>query len=182
MKKVAVLVGSNRRESLNLKFAKALAKLAEGRLEFVFADIANMEMFNDDLVENFPAAPQAMKDVVASADAVLLVTPEYNCTITAVLKSAIDWGTRPVGENAWNGKPGAIVGATPGAIGTAAAQMHLRSIMTGLGLILMGRPEVFVQVGPDLIDENSNITNEDTKKFLSGFIDSLAKWIDRVGE
>ena len=181
MKKVAVLVGSNRRESINMKFAKALAKLAEGRLAFHFADIASMPMFNDDLVADLPGSVRSMKDLVAQADAVLLVTPEYNRTITAVMKSAIDWGTRPAGQNSWNGKPGAIIGATPGAIGTAAAQMHMRSIMTGLGLILMGRPEVFLQMKPDLIDEDFNITNEDTKKFLSGYIDSFSAWIDRVG-
>ena len=121
MKKVAVLVGSNRRDSINLKFARALAKLAEGRLEFQFADIIALPMFNDDLVADLPDSVRAMKDLVAGADGVLLVTPEYNRSFTALLKSAVDWGTRPAGENSWNGKPGAIVGASPGVIGTTAA-------------------------------------------------------------
>lgn len=181
MKTIAVLVGSNRKKSVNLKFARALEKLAEGKLKFDFVDLPAIPMFNDDDVADYPAAAQALKDKVAAADGVLFVTPEYNRSIPALLKSAIDWGTRPPGHNSWNGKPMAIVGATPGVIGTAVAQAHLRSIMVILGGIVMGRPEVYFQMKEGLVDDDHNVTSEDTAKFLTGFLDGFAKWIDKVG-
>ncbi|MFN0264455.1 NADPH-dependent FMN reductase [Tepidamorphus sp. 3E244] len=180
MKKIAVIVGSNRKESINRKLAEALGKLAEGRLEFVYPDIEALPMFNDDLVENYPASARAVKDMVESADGVILVTPEYNRSIPALLKNAIDWLTRPVGENSWNGKPGAFMGTSPGKISTMAAQMHLRDIMVGLGLIIMGRPEMLIQMTPDLIDDDMKFADEDTRKFFNSFIDKFDKWIDQV--
>lgn len=180
MKTIAVLVGSNRKQSINLKFARALGKLAQGKLDFRYADLGAMPMFNDDLVADLPQSVRAMKDLVAQADGVLLVTPEHNRTFTALLKSAIDWGTRPYGENSWNGKPGAIVGASPGAIGTMAAQVHLRSVMSGLGLIVMGQPEMLIQLPPDLIDDDFNVTNDKTREFFQGFIDRFDAWIERT--
>lgn len=177
MKTVAVLVGSNRKNSLNLKFARALEKIAEGRLAFDFIDLAAIPMFNDDLVPDMPEPARVLKQKIAAADGLLFVTPEYNRSIPALLKSAIDWGTRPPKENVFVGKRGAIAGATPGAIGTAAAQMHLRSILVSTGVLLHGRPEVFFHAKPGLIDDAFNITEEGTREFLSSFIDALADWI-----
>ncbi|MCR4265761.1 NADPH-dependent FMN reductase [Nitratireductor sp. ZSWI3] len=177
MKTIAVLVGSNRKESINLKFAQALEKLAAGRLKFDYVDLVSLPMYNDDDIPNYPASAQALKDKVEAADGVLFVTPEYNRSIPPILKNAVDWASRPWGKNSWVGKHAAIVGASPGAIGTIAAQMHLRAIMVGLGTILMGRPEVYFQMRPGLVDENNDITDPETKTFLSGFIDDFASWV-----
>lgn len=178
MKKIAVLVGSNRKESINLKFAKALEKLAGDRLRFEYADLVSLPMYNDDEVPNYPAAAQALKDLIEGADGVLLLTPEFNRSIPPLLKNAIDWASRPWGKNSWIGKPAAVVGASPGVIGAAAAQAHLRSIMVVLGTVLMGRPEVYLQVKPGLFDENFDITDPDTRTFLGDFIDNFVAWVD----
>ncbi|WP_367718415.1 NADPH-dependent FMN reductase [Nitratireductor sp. GISD-1A_MAKvit] len=177
MKNILVLVGSNRKDSINRKFAQALEKLAEGRLEFEYFDLATLPMYNDDEALDYPASARHLKDRVAAADGVLFVTPEHNRSIPAVLKNAIDWGSRPWGENSWTGKPTAIVGASPGAMGAIAAQIHLRSIMVSLGAFLMTSPEVYLQMKPGLFDENNDIPNEDTRAFLTGFVDSLAAWV-----
>ncbi|MAS15036.1 MAG: NADPH-dependent FMN reductase [Nitratireductor sp.] len=184
MKKILVLVGSNRKESINHKFAQALEKLADGRLAFEYFDLTTLPMYNDDDVGAYPAAAQQLKDSVAAADGVLLVTPEHNRSIPAVLKNAIDWGSRPWGQNSWTGKATAIVGSSPGAMGAIAAQIHLRSIMVSLGATLLTSPEVYLQMKPGLIDQNNDITNEETKAFLTGFIDKFSAWVgsaqDRV--
>ncbi|MCC0056362.1 MAG: NAD(P)H-dependent oxidoreductase [Rhodobiaceae bacterium] len=177
MKTIAVLVGSNRKDSLNLKFARALEKIASGRLAFDFIDVAAIPMFNDDHVADMPAPAREMKAKIKAADGLLFVTPEYNRSIPAVLKSAIDWGTRPPKENVFVGKRGAITGATGGMIGTAAAQMHLRTILVTVGVLVQGRPEVFFRALPGLIDEDFNITEEGTREFLTTFIDALADWV-----
>ncbi|WP_048648366.1 NADPH-dependent FMN reductase [Nitratireductor soli] len=177
MKKIVVLVGSNRKESVNLKFARALEKLAAGRLEFDYADLAALPMYNDDELANPPAAVGALKAKVADADGVLFVTPEYNRSIPALLKNAVDWVSRPYGDNDWAGKPAAIVGSSPGVIGTATAQMHLRTIMISLGATLMGQPEVFLQFKEGLFDGNDAVADADTEKFLAGFIDRFTGWV-----
>ncbi|UUP16346.1 NADPH-dependent FMN reductase [Nitratireductor thuwali] len=177
MKKIAVLVGSNRKESVNLKFARALEKLAAGRLAFDYLDLSVLPMYNDDHMDPFPETARSMKSRIEAADGVLLVTPEYNRSVPPLLKNAIDWASRPYGKNSWVAKPAAIVGASPGVIGTAAAQIHLRSIMVGLGTVLMGRPEVYLHMKPGLIDDRNNITDPETEAFLRGFIDNLTDWV-----
>ncbi|EKF17242.1 NADPH-dependent FMN reductase [Nitratireductor pacificus] len=182
MKKIVVLVGSNRRESINLKFARALGRLASGRLEFDFADLSALPMYNDDDLAQPPAAVRALKEKVAAADGVLFVTPEYNRSIPALLKNAIDWVSRPYGDNDWAGKAAAIVGTSPGVIGTATAQMHLRTIMISLGGTLMGQPEVFLQYKEGLFDNENAVTDEGTEMFLNGFIDRFVGWVDVAQE
>ncbi|WP_336072220.1 NADPH-dependent FMN reductase [Nitratireductor rhodophyticola] len=177
MKKILVLVGSNRKESINRKFAEALEKLADGRLEFEYFDLTALPMYNDDDVAEYPASAQQLKDSVAAADGILFVTPEHNRSIPAILKNAIDWASRPWGQNSWTGKATAIVGSSPGAMGAIAAQIHLRSIMVSLGATLMTSPEVYLQMKPGLVDENNDIANEDTRAFLSGFVDRLSAWV-----
>lgn len=177
MKKIAVLVGSNRKESINLKLAHALEKLSHATLQFDFVDLVSIPMFNDDDVAAMPASARAMKDKVAAADGLLFITPEYNRSITALLKSALDWGTRPWGENVWAGKRGAIAGASPGAVGTAVAQMHLRSVLVSCGVLISGHPEVFLHLKPGLIDDGFNVTDESTRQFLQGFVDGLGAWV-----
>jgi len=179
MQKVAVFVGSLRRDSINLRFAKALERLSESRLEFVYPDLGSLPLYNDDLWANPPESVLKLKDAIAAADAVLFVTPEYNRTIPSALSNAIFWGSRPWGQNSWADKPGAVVGTSPGLIGTAVAQSHLRSVLTGLEIVLLGQPEVYFQTKPGLIDDNFEVTDEQTAAFLKGWADKFASWIDR---
>ena len=141
--------------------------------------IDDLPMFNQDLEGNLPAEAVRFKSEVASADGVLIVTPEHDRSIPAVLKNAVDWGARPYGKNSWTGKPAFITGTSPGAIGSALAQQHLRSVMTGLGMILLGG-EAYITFKPNLIDEQGNIADESTQKFLQGFIDRFASLVGRL--
>ena len=179
MFKVAVLVGSVRPNSTNLQFARAIEKLALGRLQFDYLDIGSLPFYDDARWNDPPASVIRLKEQIAAADAVLFVTPEYNRSIPGVLKNAIDWPSRPFGQSVWEGKPAAIVGATAGQSGTAQAQAHLRSILVVLGVILMGRPEVYQTLKPGLIDENFLITDERTRLFLQNWVDSFVAWIAR---
>jgi chromate reductase len=182
MTKVAVFVGSLRRESLNRQFALALARLAEPKgLAFSLAKLDDLPLYNEDLWENPPAAVLRMKAEIQAADAVLFVTPEYNRSIPAVIKNALDWGSRPAGQAAWPGKPAGIVGASPGAIGTAVAQSHLRSIATVFGLALVSRPEIYLSAKPGLFGPDHSVTDEGTRKLLDGYLDAFAAWIRKVG-
>jgi len=178
MKTVAVLVGSLRRESINRKFAEALGRLAEGRLKFQFVEIGDLPLYNEDLWENPPQSVIRMKREVEAADAVLFVTPEYNRYFSPAIKNAIDWGTRPWGQNSWAGKPSTVIGATPGATGASAGQNTLKGLLTVVDTILMGQPEVYFTHKPDLFDEANNIANPETKAFLSTWVDRFASWID----
>ena len=178
MHQVAVIVGSLRRESINLRFAKALAKLAEATLEFKLLELADVPLYNDDLWQAPPEAVLRLKREVGAADAVLFVTPEYNRSIPAVVKNVVDWGSRPYGKNSWAGKPGAIVGTSMGAIGTAVAQSHLRSVLVGCDVALMGAPEVYFQTKPGLIADDFTVTDEKSRAFLSSFIAKFASHIE----
>jgi chromate reductase len=176
---LAVIVGSNRRDSINRKLAHALARLGAGSFEASFPRIDDLPMFNQDLESNLPAEVVRFKGELARADAVLIVTPEHDRSIPAVLKNAVDWGARPYGKNSWAGKPAFITGTSPGAIGSALAQQHLRSVMIGLGVILLGG-EAYVTFKPDLVDEAGDIADEGTRNFLQGFIDRFATLVQRL--
>jgi chromate reductase len=176
---LAVIVGSNRRDSINRKLAHALAKLGAGSFDANFPRIDDLPMFNQDLEGNLPAEVVRYKNELARADAVLIVTPEHDRSIPALLKNAVDWGARPYGKNSWVGKPAFITGTSPGAIGSALAQHHLRSIMVGLGATLLGG-EAYVTFKPDLVDEAGNIADEGTRQFLQGFIDRFATLVRRL--
>lgn len=179
MYKIAVLIGSTKPNSINVKFARALEKLAVGRLAFDYLDIGSLPFYDDTLWDNPPESVVRMKEQIASADGVLFVTPEFNRSIPGVLKNAIDWPSRPYGQSVWAGKPGAIVGATPGAIGTAVAQSHLRSITAVLDIPLMGQPEIYFTVKPGLIDEDYLITDDKTRAFLAGWVAKYTTWVSR---
>ncbi|MFY9896109.1 MAG: NADPH-dependent FMN reductase [Xanthobacteraceae bacterium] len=176
---LAVVVGSNRRDSINRKLALALAKLGADKFDANFVRIDHLPMFNQDLEGSLPPEVVRYKNELAQADGILIVTPEHDRSIPAVLKSAIDWGARPYGQNSWAGKPAFITGTSPGAIGSAIAQQHLRSVMVSLGVILMGG-EAYVTFKPNLIDEHGNIADESTQKFLQGFVDRFATLVERL--
>jgi chromate reductase, NAD(P)H dehydrogenase (quinone) len=176
---IAVIVGSNRRDSINRKLAHALARLGAGKFETTFARIDDLPMFNQDNEANLPAEVTRFKQQIARADGVLFVTPEHDRSIPAVLKNAIDWGARPYGTSVWAEKPAFITGTSPGAIGSALAQQHLRTILVSLGAILLGG-EAYVTFKPNLIDEQGAIGDEGTAKFLQGFLDRFATLVERL--
>jgi len=175
--KIAVVVGSLRKESINRKLALAIAKLAAGKLDLKLVDLSDLPLFNQDLEADYPAAAQRVKAEIAGADAVLFVTPEHNRSIPAALKNVIDWVSRPYGTSKWAGKPGAIVGTSGGAVGTAVAQEHLRSILVAQGIALLGRPEVYFVYKDGVFDAEHTVTDPAAKKILDGFIDAFAGWV-----
>lgn len=174
---IAVIVGSLRKESFNKKLMLAIDKLNHPNLKFHILDLTEIPLFNQDYENNLPASVANLKNEIVNADGVLFVTPEYNRSIPGVLKNIIDWGSRPYGKNSWTNKPVSIIGTSQGSVATAVAQAHLRSILVAIGAIVMGQPEVYIIYKNELIDENYNITNEGTKKFLQEFLDRFSKWV-----
>ena len=176
---IAVIVGSNRRESINRRYAKALAKLGAAKFDANFVRIDDLPMFNQDNESNLPPEVVRFKDEIKKADGVLIVTPEHDRSMPAVLKNAVDWGARPFGTSVWPGKPGFITGTSGGAIGTALVQAHLRTVMLGLGMTLLGG-EAYVTNKQGLFDEEGNIGDETTQKFLQGFMDRFATLVEKL--
>ncbi|HTV29674.1 MAG TPA: NADPH-dependent FMN reductase [Xanthobacteraceae bacterium] len=176
---VAVIVGSNRRESINRKFAQALIKLGAGKFDAKIAQIDDLPLYNQDHEGNLTPQVVRFKDEIAKADGVLFVTPEHNRSVPTALKNAIDWGARPWGKSNWPDKPGFITGTSPGAIGTALVQANLRTVMLGLGMTLLGG-ESYVQFKPNLFDDAGNIADETTQKFLQGFVDRFATLVTKL--
>ena len=176
---IAVIVGSNRRESVNRKFAKALAKLGAAKFDAHFVRIDDLPLYNQDHEGNLSPEVVRFKDEIKKADGVLIVTPEHNRSAPTVLKNAIDWGARPFGTSVWPGKPGFITGTSPGAIGTALVQANLRTVMLGLGMTLLGG-ESYVQFKPNLFDDDGNVSDETTQKFLQGFVDRFGDLVEKL--
>ncbi len=177
--KVAVLVGSLREGSYNKQLAKAIGQLAGDRLSLQMVRIDDLPLYNQDFDADYPANCKRLKQDIESADAVLVVTPEYNRSMPGVLKNAIDIGSRPWGTNSFKDKPAAVIGASVGAIGSALAQAHVDNVMLYLDTRLMGQPEVFLKMDDKTVDADGNIADEGTKKFLSGFVDAFVAWIAR---
>jgi chromate reductase len=178
--KIAFVVGSNRRDSINRKLAVALAKLGAGKFDVLWSRIDDLPFYNQDNETPLPESVARFKNELAAADGVVVVTPEHNRSLPAVLKNAIDWAARPYGKNSWAGKPIAIAGTSTGAIGTALAQQQLRQVLGGsLGALVMGG-EVFITFRPDLVDADGNVTNADTRAFLQGFVDRFVALLDRL--
>ncbi|MGN7725405.1 NADPH-dependent FMN reductase [Luteimonas sp. 22616] len=177
--KVALFVGSLRKDSFNRKLAKAIEKLAPADFEFAHVRIDNLPLYNQDFDADYPAEATRLKKDVESADAVLFVTPEYNRAIPGVLKNAIDIASRPWGTNSFAGKPAGVLGISVGAIGTALAQQHLRNVLAYLDAPTLGQPEVFMQMKDGLIDDDGNIGNDDTRKFLQDFVDRYVAWVKK---
>jgi chromate reductase, NAD(P)H dehydrogenase (quinone) len=181
MPKVAVIVGSIRKDSINKKLAAALQRLGEGKIEFDRVRIDDLPLFNQDDEASPTPEVARIKAQIAAADAVLFVTPEHNRSIPAAMKNAIDWATRPPAQSAFKGKwAAAIIGTSRGRISTAVAQQHLRVIVSGHFDALLGRPEAYVQFTDGLIDDAGNISDEKTQKFLQTFIDRFAELVTAV--
>ena len=178
---IAVLVGSLRRESFSRKTAQALAALAPESLRLEIVEIGALPLYNQDLDPDAPPAEWlAFRERVRAADGVLFVTPEYNRSVPGVLKNAIDHASRPYGQSAWAGKPAGVIGASPGQLGTAVSQLHLRTILAVLDMPTLGLPEVYLQVKDGFFDEAGNIAKPDTKKLLHSWMDKYATWVKRL--
>ena len=176
---IAVIVGSNRRKSINRKLALALIKLGAGKFDAKIVRIDDLPLYNQDNEGNLPSEVVRFKDEITKADGVLIVTPEHNRSMPTALKNAIDWGARPFGKSVWPGKPGFVTGTTGGAVGTALVQAHLRTVMLGLGMTLLGG-EAYITNKQGLIDDQGNITDETTRNFLQGFIDRFATLVTKL--
>ncbi len=177
---VGYLIGSLSRNSINRRLAKALIGLAPRELELTEIPIADLPLYNYDLDNEFPPAARAFKDKVSSVDALLFLTPEYNRSIPGSLKNAIDWGSRPYGQNAFARKPSGVIGASTGKIGTAVGQQHLRSILGYLNSPQMNSPEAYIEFTKGLVDDEGKVTNESTEKFLRTFMQEFCDFITRV--
>ena len=179
--KVAVLVGSLRKESFNQRLARAVEKLAPAEFAFQHIAIGGLPLYDQDFDADYPAPCRQLKQQVEAADALLFVTPEYNRSIPGVLKNAIDIASRPWGTNSFAGKPGAVIGASIGATGSALAQQHLRNVLAYLDVPLLGQPEVFVQFKDDgPLNASGEITVDSTRQFLQGFVDRYVQWVQAI--
>ena len=174
--RIAVVVGSLRRESINRKLANALEGMAPEDFAFAYPQIGDLPLYNQDDDANPAAQVQRLKREIREADGLLFVTPEYNRSIPGVLKNALDHASRPYGQSAWAGKPGGIIGASIGAQGTAVAQQHLRGILAYLDVPLLGQPEAFLHVKDGFFDAEGRI-GEGSRKFVQGWMDKYAAWI-----
>lgn len=177
---VAVLVGSLSRESINRKLAHALEKIAAPHAEFREVRLDDLQVYNRDVDADYPANFKRLKNDIQSADAVLFVTPENNRSVPAVLKNAIDIASRPWGTNSFAGKPGAVIGASTGAMATALAQQHLRNVCVFVDVLMMAQPEAFVRYREGLIADDGSITDESVAKFLGNFVEKYLAWVQRL--
>jgi chromate reductase len=177
---VGYLVGSLAKASINRKLALALAGVAPPELMLKEISFAELPLYSYDYDRNYPPVAQAFKEAILAADAVLFVTPEYNRSIPGGLKNAIDWASRPYGKNAFARKPSAVIGTSPGKIGTAVAQQHLRSILGFCNSPQMSSIEAYIQFTPGLITDEGEVTDDTTKEFLTNFMEEFHQFIGRV--
>lgn len=174
--RIAYIVGSLSASSVNRILSQALISVAPADLEFFEIGIGDLPLYNRDLDGDYPPEAVALKESLASAHAVLFVTPEYNRSIPGVLKNAIDHGSRPYGQSVWAGKPAGVIGISVGAIGTALAQQHLRNVLAYLDAPTLGAPEAFLQAKDGFFDADGGIGPE-SKAFLQGWMDRYTAWV-----
>jgi len=175
--KIAVLVGSLRKESFNKKMAEAIIGLAPESLKLEIVNISDLPIYNEDLEKEVPAAWTRFRDEMNTFDGILFFTPEYNRSVPGVLKNAIDVGSRPYGKSVWDSKPAAIVSVSPGAIGGFGANHHLRQSLVFLNVPAMQQPEAYIGQAADLFDESGKLAKSGTADFLKKFADAFAKWV-----
>ena len=178
--KVGYLVGSLAKASINRRLAKALVRLAPSGLDMTEVSFRDLPLYSYDYDADYPPTARAFKAALAAVDAVLFVTPEYNRSIPGGLKNAIDWASRPYGQNSFARKPSAVIGTSPGKIGTAIAQQQLRSVLSFCNSPQMNAPEAYVQFTPDLVTDDDRVTNASTEDFLRKYMEDLQAFIERV--
>lgn len=177
---VGYFVGSLASASRNRVLSKALIRLAPAELTLSEISYKDLPLYSYDYDSDYPPAGRAFKQALEAVDAVLFITPEYNRSIPGGLKNAIDWASRPSGENSFTRKPSAVIGTSPGKIGTAVAQQHLRSILSYCNSPQMNSPEAYIQFTPGLITEDGEVTVESTTEFLRTFMEEFYGFIERV--
>jgi len=178
--RVGYMIGSLSSTSINRLLSKALIQLAPAELQFTEISFRDLPLYTPDYDADFPAVGVAFKRAIAEVDAVLFVTPEYNRSIPGGLKNAIDWASRPYGKNSFTRKPSAVIGTSPGAIGTAIAQQQLRSVLGFCNSPQMNAPEAYIHFKPGLITNEGEVTNETTEAFLRQYMEDLHAFIVRV--
>jgi len=176
------IAGSLRKGSYNHGALRAAAELVPDGATIEIFELDGIPGFNQDDEQKPPEKVAELKRKIREADAILFVTPEYNYSVPGVLKNAIDWASRPYGDNAWDGKPAAIMGASVGAIGTARAQYHLRQMMVFLNMFPVNQPEVMIGKASEKFDAEANLTDESTKKFIRMLLENLVAWTNRISE
>lgn len=178
--KILGIAGSLRQASYNRAALRTAVSLVPAGASLDTAEIGNLPLFSEDLEKPLPPVVAEFKAKIRAADAILFVTPEYNYSVPGVLKNAIDWGTRPYGDNAWSGKPAAIMGASIGMFGSARAQYHLRQIMVNLNMFPLNQPEVMIANASQKFDQAGNLTDEPTKKFIAQLLTNLVTWAQKL--
>ncbi|MFA7074262.1 MAG: NAD(P)H-dependent oxidoreductase [Endomicrobiaceae bacterium] len=176
-KKIAVIVGSLRKESFNRKTANILIKTAPDSLNLEILEIKDLSLYNEDIENNPPASWVTFRNKLKTFDGVIFVTPEYNRSTPAVIKNAIDIASRPYGQSAWDGKPGAVISVSQGNIGGFGANHHLRQSLVFLNVPVMQQPEAYIGNVAGLFDDEGNLTNDSTKIFLKKFLDTFSQWV-----
>ena len=178
-RQIAVFVGSLRTASINRRLALAVEHLAPPGISFRHLTIGDLPLYDPDHDDAPPPAAKQLKEAIESADGLLFVTPEYNRSIPGVLKNALDTASRPYGKNSLAGKPAAIIGASPGAIGTALAQAHLRVVLAYLDVPTLAQPEAYIQFTDSFLTDTGEIANQASKRFLQGWLDTYLAWVER---
>jgi chromate reductase len=176
--KIAVVVGSLRKDSLNHKLADAIVQLAPPDFSFTQVQISDLPLYNQDDDANQAESVKRLKNEIRNAQGILFVTPEYNRSIPGVLKNAIDHASRPYGQNVWAGKPAGIMGASIGVLGTAMAQQHLRNVLVFLDVPTLSQPEVFIHAKEGFFDKEGNI-GQGSRQFLQDWMDQYVAWVKK---
>ena len=174
--KILGIPGSLRKGSYNLSALRAAQQLLPADAELEIFDLHGIPPFSEEDEKNPPARVTEFKKKIREADAILFATPEYNYSIPGVLKNSIDWASRPYGDSAWNGKPAAIMGASPGMLGTARAQYHLRQVFVFLNVFALNQPEVMIAQAASKFDAEGNLTDQRTREHISRLLQSLVEW------
>ena len=177
-KKIGIIKGSLRRNSFSQSIADYVIENAPEGYVFKVIDISKLPLYNQDFDEANPDEYTAFRSEIKPLDGLLFITPEYNRSIPAVLKNALDVGSRPYGENVWNGKPGAIISQSPGSIGGFGATHHLRQILAFLNVLTMNQPEAYIGAYHTLIDEKGALNNAGTKEFINSFLTAFKDWVE----
>jgi chromate reductase, NAD(P)H dehydrogenase (quinone) len=180
-RKVAVLVGSLRKASLNRMMAHAARECAPSDLELEIVEIGELPLYNDELEVNVPAPWATFRAAIKGADALLFVTPEYNRSVPGSLKNAIDVGSRPYGQSVWGGKPGAVITVSPGVIGAFGANQHLRQSFVFLNILPLQQPEAYIGGAAKFFDADGKLVNDGTREFLQKFMAAFGAWIEKAG-
>jgi chromate reductase, NAD(P)H dehydrogenase (quinone) len=175
--KIGIIVGSLRRESWNRKMAELLIAIAPPSLNMEIIEISQLSLYNQDEDGNPPKSATEFKAKIKAVDGLLFLTPEYNRSLPGVLKNALDVASRPYGQSAWDGKPGAVISVSPGAMGGFGANHHLRQILMYLNVPCLTQPEVYIANIAALFDKEGNFNNQNTKEFLGKFLDAFANWV-----